>query len=53
MVTLIFRAIYLMGFVIEVVIPVMVEENAVGYVSPQEGRRMEAELVPILPALMI
>ena len=53
MVTVNFGASGLEGPMIEVVIPVVVEENVVGYVPPQEGRQLEAELVPVLLALMI
>ena len=53
MVTVNFGASGLEGPMIEVVIPVVVEENVVGYVPPQEGRQLETKLIPFLSALSI
>ena len=46
-------AISLMVSVIEVIIPVMVEEIVVGYVPLQLGMSLEDELVPVLLELLI
>ena len=46
-------AITLIGSAIEVLLPMMVEVNVVGYVPPQAGMGWEAELVPVLPKLRI